>query len=116
MLDTLGGSKRVTVGADKAYDVAEFVEDLREIRVTPHVAQKRKGSSLDGRTVRHEGYQISQRFRKRVEEVFGWMKTVGCYRKTRFRGVERVALGFTLAATAYNLVRMRNLALQQCSA
>jgi transposase len=116
MLEALGGSKRITVGADKAYDVAEFVEDLREMRVTPHVAQKREGSAIDGRTVRHVGYQISQRVRKRVEEVFGWMKTVGCYRKTRFRGAGRVDLGFTLAATAYNLVRMRNLAQEAGSA
>ena len=109
MLDALGGTKRITVGADKAYDVAEFVEELRDMRVTPHVAQKREGSAIDARTLRHEGYQVSQRVRKRVEEVFGWMKTVGCHRKTRFRGARRVGLAFTLAATAYNLVRMRNL-------
>ena len=77
--------------------------------MTPHVAQKRAGSAIDSRTVRHTGYEISQRVRKRVEEVFGWMKTVGCHRKTRFRGAQRVSLAFTFAATAYNLVRMRNL-------
>jgi transposase len=110
MLEALGGTKRITLGADKAYDVAAFVETLREIRVTPHVAQKRQSSAIDARTVRHSGYEVSQRVRKRVEEIFGWMKTVGCYRKTRFRGTERVGLAFTLAAAAYNLVRMRNLA------
>ena len=96
--------------------MAEFVENLREIRITPHVAQKRKGTAINGRTVRHRGYPISQRFRKRVEEVFEWMKTVGYYRKTRFRGAERGTLGLTLAATAFNLVRMRNLALEASSA
>ena len=98
------------MAADKAYDVAGFVEQLRQIRVTPHVAQKKKDSAIDRRTVRHPGYAISQRIRKRVEEVFGWMKTVGGYRKTRFRGEQRVGMAFTLAMAAYNLVRMRNLA------
>jgi IS5 family transposase len=109
MLEALGGGRRLTLGADKAYDVAGFVEELREIRVTPHVAQKRQGSAIDARTVRHPGYAVSQRVRKRVEEIFGWMKTVGCHRKTRFRGTQRVGMAFTLAATAYNLVRMRNI-------
>lgn len=116
MLEALGGSKRITVGADKAYDVAEFVDELRDIRVTPHVAQKRKGSAIDARTVRHSGYEVSQRVRKRVEEIFGWMKTVGCHRKTRFRGTERVSLAFTLAATAYNMVRIRNLEMRASTA
>jgi len=111
MLEARGGTTRLTLGADKAYDVPEFVEDLRDIRVTPHVAQKREGSSIDARTVRHTGYVVSQRVRKRVEEVFGWMKTVGVHRKTRFRGARRVSLAFTFAATAYNLVRMRNIEL-----
>jgi len=115
MLEAIGGTKRLTVGADKAYDVAGFVEELREIRVTPHVARKRQGSAIDARTVRHSGYAVSQRVRKRVEEVFGWMKTVGCYRKTKFRGEQRVSMAFTLATTAYNLVRMRNLATQSAS-
>ena len=110
MLEALGGTKRITMAADKAYDVAGFVEQLRQIRVTPHVAQKKKDSAIDRRTVRHPGYAISQRIRKRVEEVFGWMKTVGGYRKTRFRGEQRVGMAFTLAMAAYNLVRMRNLA------
>ena len=85
---------------------------LREMNVTPHVAQnvnRTGGSAIDARTTRHEGYAISQRKRKRVEEVFGWMKTVALQRKTRFRGTERVGWMFTLAAAAYNLVRMRNL-------
>jgi IS5 family transposase len=112
MLEAMGGAKRLTLGADRAYDLAGFVEVLREIRVTPHVAQKRKNSSIDKRTVRHSGYAVSQKVRKRVEEVLGWMKTVGCYRKTKFRGEQRVGMAFTLAATAYNLVRMRNLTAQ----
>ncbi len=110
MLEALGGSARITVGADKAYDVAGFVEQLRQIRVTPHVAQKKRDSSIDGRTVRHPGYAISQRIRKRVEEIFGWMKTVGSYRKTHFRGQQRVGMAFALAMTVYNMVRIRNIA------
>jgi transposase len=116
MLEALGGSRRITLGADKAYDVPGFVGELRDIRVTPHVAQKRSGSAVDARTVRHSGYAVSQRVRKRVEEVFGWMKTVGCHRKTRFRGRKRVGFGFTLAATAYNLVRMRNIEMRSSPA
>ena len=89
-----------------------FVEQLRERSVTPHVAQslvRRGGSAIDARTTRHESYRQSQRFRKRVEEVFGWMKTVGMLRKTRHRGLARVGFAFSFAATAYNLVRMGNL-------
>ena len=84
---------------------------LREFNVTPHVAQNdsNRRSAIDRRTTRHEGYGVSQRKRKRVEEVFGWMKTVALQRKTRFRGLDRVGWMFTLAAAAYNLVRMRNL-------
>ena len=108
MLEELGGSRRITLGADKAYDVPGFVGELRDI-VTPHVAQKRSGSAVNARTVRHSGYAVSQRIRKRVEEIFGWIKTVGCHRKIRFRGGKRVGFGFALAATAYNLVRMRNI-------
>lgn len=83
----------------------------RELNVTPHVAQndRHRRSAIDKRTTRHEGYAVSQRKRKRVEEVFGWMKTVALQRKTRFRGMDRVGWMFTFAATAYNLVRMRNL-------
>ena len=106
----LPGMKRRTLGADKAYDVKEFVDLLRILNTTPHVAAKKAGyTSLDGRTTRHLGYLVSQRKRKRVEEIFGWMKTVGLMRKTRHRGTARVGWMFTLAAAAYNLVRMRNL-------
>lgn len=87
-----------------------FVEGLREQGATPHVAQKVKCSAVNGRTTRHEGYEIRQRKRKRVEEIFGWMKTVGM-RKTRHRGLPKVGWAFTFALAAYNLVRMRNLTL-----
>jgi hypothetical protein len=87
------------------------VKKLRQLNATPHVAQRKTASAIDGRTARHSGYLVSQRVRKRVEEIFGWMKTVGGYRKTRFRGVDRVGWGFTLAMTAYNMVRIRNLML-----
>ncbi len=103
--------KRVTLGADRAYDTSSFVEQMQAVQVTPHVAQNdtNRRSAIDERTTRHEGYGISQRKRKRVEEVFGWMKMVALQRKTRFRGLERVGWMFTIAAAAYNLVRMRNL-------
>jgi transposase len=107
---------RVTVGADKAYDTQDFVEDLRELNVTPHVAQnnRTRSSAIDGRTTRHAGYAISQRKRKRVEEIFGWMKTVGLMRKTRHRGLARVGWMFTFTAAVYNLVRIRNLGVVVC--
>src|SRR6202521_1829538 len=100
-----------TLGADKSYDTRACVADLRQRQVTPHVTQSTTGrrSAIDGRTTRHAGYATSQRIRKRVEEIFGWMKTVGLMRKTRHRGVDRVGWMFTLTAAAYNLVRMRNL-------
>jgi transposase len=109
-----GGTSRVTLGADKGYDTADFVENLRELNVTPHVAQNNTGrrSAIDNRTTRHQGYAVSQRARKRVEEVFGWMKTVGLMKKTRFRGPDKLSCMFTLAAAAYNLVRMRSLTVQ----
>src|SRR5688572_19724758 len=106
--------KRATLGADKAYDTQAFVADLRALGVTPHVAQndkRRGGSAIDGRTTRHPGYLISQQKRKRVEEVFGWLKTVGLLRKTRHRGLQLVGWIFQFATAAYNLVRIRNLAL-----
>jgi len=109
MVEDLPGAHRITVGGDKGYDTHEFVDGLRQRQATPHVAQKSKGSAIDGRTTRHAGYQTSQRVRKRVEEIFGWIKTTGCLRKTRHRGLDRVGEMFTLATTAYNLVRMRNL-------
>jgi len=103
---------RITLGGDKNYDVAEHVAALRQLKVTPHVAQnteRRGGSAIDQRTVRHPGYAASQTKRKRVEEIFGWFKTVALLRKTRFRGLERVGWIFTWTAAAYNLVRIRNL-------
>jgi transposase len=112
MIGSLEGAERVTVAADKAYDTKDFVKDLREMNATPHVAQNQKrtgGSAIDERTTRHAGYKISQMKRKRIEEVFGWLKTIGLLRKTRHRGIFRVGWGFTFAAAAYNLVRMRNL-------
>ncbi len=109
MVEDIPGIKRVTLAADKNYDTAEFVSKLRGLNATPHVAQRAKGSAIDKRTTRHAGYQTSQKVRKRVEEIFGWMKTAGLLRKTRHRGLERVECTFTLAAAAYNLVRMRNL-------
>jgi len=103
--------KRATLGADRAYDTGDFVKKMRALEITPHVAQNtsNRRSAIDGRTTRHEGYAISQRKRKRVEEVFGWLKTVALQRKTRFRGPDRVGWMFTFAAAAYNLVRMRKL-------
>ena len=109
MIEDVPGTKQITLGADRGYDVASFVNDLRQLRATPHVAQKTKGTAIDKRTTRHAGYQTSLKIRKRVEEIFGWMKTTGVLRKTRHRGLERVECTFTLAVTAYNLVRMRNL-------
>ena len=101
----------VTLGADKGYDAKDFVMELREINVRPHVAQNSSGrrAAIDRRTTRHPGYAMSQRLRKRIEEAFGWIKTVAGLRKTRFCGLARVDLAFTFAAAAYNLVRLRRL-------
>ena len=112
MAAEIPGEGRVTIGGDKNYDTAALVDDWRTLNVTPHVAQndKHRRSAIDQRTTRHPGYQISQRKRKRVEEIFGWLKTVGGLRKLRHRGLERVAWMFTFAVAAYNLVRLRNLA------
>ncbi|MGH9966408.1 MAG: IS5 family transposase [Pyrinomonadaceae bacterium] len=109
--EELSGHGRVTLGGDKNYDTHDFVRDLRELDVTPHVAQNNtnRKSAIDGRTTRHEGYQISQRKRKRIEEIFGWLKTVGLLRKLRHRGTECVNWIFIFATAAYNLVRMRKL-------
>lgn len=112
MAERIDGDRRVTVAADKGYDTREFVKEMRHMNVTPHVSQnqrRRGGSAIDGRTTRHAGYKISQQKRKRIEEVFGWLKTVGALRKTRHRGIFKVGWVFTFAAAAYNLVRMRNL-------
>jgi IS5 family transposase len=100
---------RVTVSGDKGYDTRGFVATLRALGATPHIAQKAKSRTLDRRTTRHAGYTVSQRVRKRIEEVFGWMKTVGGMRKLKHRGGERVNWQFLLTAAAYNLVRMRSL-------
>ena len=104
----------ITVGADKGYDTRDFVEDCREIRVTPHVAQNvapRRRSAIDGRTTKVGGYAISQRVRKRVEEIFGWMKTVGNFRKTRYVGFGANQIAAYFIAAAYNLLRMSKLML-----
>lgn len=105
------GRQRVTLGGDKNYDTHAFVQDLRAVQVTPHVAQHttNRASAIDGRTTRHPGYAVSQQKRKRVEEIFGWLKTVGLLRKVKLRGLQRVGWLFTFAAAVYNLVRMRNL-------
>ena len=113
MLEALPQGPRVTLGADRGYDTGDFVARCRALDVTPHVAQNttNRSSRIDGRTTRHRGYEESQRRRKRIEEIFGWMKTVGLMRKTRHRGRRKVGWVFTFTAAAYNLVRMRNLAL-----
>ncbi len=105
------GKRRVTLGGDKNYDTQDLVKQLRQQRVTPHVAQNNthRSSALDGRTTRHAGYAVSQRKRKRVEEIFGWMKTIGLMRKVRHRGRELVEWMFTYTAAAYNLMRMTKL-------
>src|SRR5947209_7318871 len=108
MTERIEGSKRVTVAADKAYDTKEFVREMRGTHVAQN-DQRRGGSAIDGRTSRQPGYKVSQVKRKRIEEVFGWLKTVGMLRKTRHRGVHKVGWVFTFAAAAYNLVRMRSL-------
>ena len=106
--DRLTPHKRVTLGADKGYDTKAFVEALRQREVTPHIARNTSGrrSVLDGRTTRHQGYRQSLRARKRIEECFGWMKTVGAGRKLRYIGLDKNQLWATLTAVAYNLVRM----------
>ena len=117
MLGRQGKRRRVTLGADKAYDVADFVDALRDLAVTPHIAVdgrvskfgKRRSTRIDRRTTRHPGYAASQRLRKRIEEGFGWIKTTGGLAKTRHRGLDRVGWMFTLTAAAYNLVRLPKL-------
>jgi transposase len=111
MLAELADSGRITLGADKHYDTRDFVERLREMAVTPHVAQNdtHRRSAIDERTTRHPGYAISQQKRKRIEEIFGWLKTVGGLRKLRHRGHKRVEWMFTFTVAVYNLVRIRNL-------
>jgi transposase len=113
MVPKLARRARATLGADKGYDVRDFVEGLRRLGLTPHVALNtaRGSGAIDRRTTRHAGYAVSQRKRKRIEEVFGWLKTIGLMRKTRHRGVRRVGWMFTFTVAAYNLVRLRNLTL-----
>jgi len=108
-----GGKRRVTLAADKAYDEAKFLEKLRDLRVTPHVQQyenENRRSNLDGRTTRHAGYAISIQKRKRIEHIFGWLKTTALMRKVRHRGQALVEWMFTLALSGYNLVRLSRLA------
>jgi IS5 family transposase len=117
LVDRLGPRRRITLGADKGYDVLGFVHALRQRRVVPHIATDRRVSKLgvvrrsgvDGRTTRHPGYVVSQRVRKRIEEVFGWVKSSAGFRQTRHRGRQRVGWCFDLAATAYNLIRLPKL-------
>lgn len=112
-----GGKRRVTLGGDKGYDVADFVDDIRDRNVTPHIAVqdhltktgKRRKTKIDARTTRHPGYGASQRIRKRIEEVFGWVKVQAGQNKTKFRGRDRVDASYTLALAAYNLIRLPKL-------
>jgi DDE family transposase len=109
MASTIPGIQPVTLSGDKNYDTRDFVGRLREIRVTPHVAQNEKrpgGSAIDARTTRHAGYQISQQKRKRVEQSFGWMKMIGLLRKVKLRGIRKVSWWFTFVGAAYNLIRL----------
>lgn len=114
MVENVPGKHRITLGADKGYDSTDFVERMRFLNATAHVAQNGRGSAIDGRTTRHDGYNVSLKIRKRVEEIFGWMKTIGCLGKLHHRGQERIQGIFTLAAAAYNLIRIRNLLAQGC--
>jgi transposase len=111
MIEDVAGKRRITLGADKGFDTEDFVAACRQRDVTPHLAQNttNRASRIDNRTVRHEGYAISQRKRKRIEECFGWMKTIGLMRKTRHKGTHRVGWMFVFTAAVYNLVRIRNL-------
>ena len=111
MAESVPGTHRVTLGADKGYDARDFTDELRHMEITPHIAQNdtNRRSAVDERTTRHAGYQLSQKKRKRVEEVFGWMKSIGLLKKVRHRGLERVSWMFTFTAAAYNLMRIRNL-------
>ena len=111
LIEDVPGRHRITVGADRAYDTAGFVAGLRRLNATPHVAQNLSGRSsrIDRRTVRHPAYAASQRARKRIEEAFAWIKTIAGQAKTSFRGTARVGWAFTLAAAAYNLIRLPKL-------
>ena len=104
-----GSTRRLTLGADKGYDSADFVADLRQACVTPHIAQKSRYSAIDGRTTRHEGYAVSIKHRKRIEEAFGWAKTIGGMAQTVYRGIEKVRSRFILTMAANNLARLPRL-------
>ena len=104
-----GSTRRLTLGADKGYDAAEFAADLRQACVTPHIARKSRYSAIDGRTTRHDGYTLSLKHRKRIEEAFGWAKTIGGMAQTVYRGVERVRSRFILTMAANNLARLPRL-------
>ena len=111
LVEDLPGSKPITVGADKGYDARDFVDQCRFYGIVPHVAQNttKRRSAIDPRTTRHYGYSMSQRIRKRIEEIFGWVKTVGNFRRTRYKGRERTQLAAYLVGAAYNLIRMAKL-------
>ena len=108
MLAAVPGARRITVGADRGYDTRGFVKECRTLQATPHLAQKQR-SAIDRRTTRHEGYRSSQRARKRIEEVFGWVKTVGGGRKLRYCGVARNRFWTEMTIAGYNLVRLAKL-------
>lgn len=108
MVEAVPGWHRITLGADKAYDTKDFVAEMRAPGAAPHVSRNtaNRRSAIDGRTTRHPGYAVSSRVRKRIEEVFGWIKSAAGLRKTRHRGAARVGWMFTLTAAAHNLVRL----------
>ena len=112
MAAKIRGTRPVTLGGDKNFDTRDFVDTLRKMQITPHVAQNKKrlgGSAIDARTTRHPGYEISQQKRKRVEQSFGWMKMIGLLRKVKLRGLRKVRWWFTFVGAAYNLIRLRRL-------
>jgi IS5 family transposase len=112
MASAIKGKRRVTLAGDKGYDSDELLQELREMGVTPHIARndhERRTSSIDNRTLRHEGYNVSQKKRKLVEQIFGWAKTIGCLRKVKHRGIDLVRSITTMNLAAYNLIRIRNL-------
>ncbi|MBN2738082.1 MAG: hypothetical protein JXR70_13945 [Spirochaetales bacterium] len=114
LINELGGSQRITLGADKGNDAEDFANDLREMNTIPHIAARKNTKSIDGRTTRHEGYGISQRIRKRIEEIFGWAKTVGVMRKVKIRGTDLIDSFFKLNIAVDNLIRIRNIRLNNC--
>jgi transposase len=114
LLAEVPGRHQITVGADKGYDTAGFVEEARELNARPHVARKSRGSAIDGRTTRHPGYAASQRVRKLIEPIHGWMKNIGLLRKTKLRGEDRVGFAYVFGAAAFALVRMRTLLPEGC--